>query len=255
MKATRAEPEIKKQKVVVLGTGWVGTRFLKQGKDVLYEVVLISPQSNSAFNAPSVTTVEPHSNIVNKENVDECFTIDSQSKKVVQYCRGHGKQEEFEEEYDYLVIAMGLNTTTDLGVVEHCNFLKEVEDARKIHRFFVDAFEKYKAILPSLTDEEITTGLWHFVVVDGGKEFAAELHNFVNEDLVKDAREYVKITSLEAAGRIETMFDKRITEFTEAGVTVDWSAETGFDSAIRDFMKNVRQEDIAIFNKEEGDNF
>ncbi|CAN0852700.1 External alternative NAD(P)H-ubiquinone oxidoreductase B2, mitochondrial [Linum grandiflorum] len=297
-----APPQIKKKKVVVLGTGWAGTSFLKQLNDPSYEVQVISPRNYFAFTPllPSVTvgTVEPRSivepirNIVRKKNVDvlyseaECFKIDSQSKKV--HCRstqdvnGHGKGE-FEVEYDYLVIAMGgrPNTFNTPGVVEHCNFLKEVEDAQKIRRSVVDAFEK--ASLPSLTDEERKKML-HFVVVGGGPtgvEFAAELHDFVTEDLVKlypAARKYVKITLLEAADHILTMFDKRITEFAEdkfkrdgidvklgsmvtkvsdkeisAKARVDgqitnipygmivWSTGIGVHPVIRDFMKEVGQ--------------
>ena len=85
---------------------------------------------------------------------------------------------------------------------------QEVEDAHKIRRSVADAFQK--ASLPSLTDEERTKML-HFVVVGGGPtglEFAAELHDFVAEDLMKlypDARKYVKITLLEAADHILTM--------------------------------------------------
>ncbi|CAN1284432.1 External alternative NAD(P)H-ubiquinone oxidoreductase B2, mitochondrial [Linum perenne] len=298
-----APPQIKKKKVVVLGTGWAGTSFLKQLNDPSYDVQVISPRNYFAFTPllPSVTvgTVEPRSivepirNIVKKKNVDviyseaECFKIDSKSKKI--HCRstqdvnGHGK-EEFEVEYDYLVIAMGgrPNTFNTPGVVEHCNFLKEVEDAQKIRRSVVDAFEK--ASLPSLTDAERTKML-HFVVVGGGPtgvEFAAELHDFVTEDLVRlypAAGKYVKITLLEAADHILTMFDKRITEFAEDkfkrdGIDVKlgsmvtkvsdkeisaksrangqvsnipygmvvWSTGIGTHPVIRDFMKQVGQE-------------
>ena len=58
-------PQIKKKKVVVLGTGWAGTSFLKQLNDPLYEVQVISPRNYFAFTPllPSVTvgTVEPRS--------------------------------------------------------------------------------------------------------------------------------------------------------------------------------------------------
>ncbi|CAN1222000.1 External alternative NAD(P)H-ubiquinone oxidoreductase B2, mitochondrial [Linum grandiflorum] len=295
--------EIKKKKVVVLGTGWAGTSFLKQLNDPSYDVQVISPRNYFAFTPllPSVTvgTVEPRSivepirNIVKKKNIDvryweaECFKIDSQSKKV--HCRsnqnadGNGK-EEFVVDYDYLVIAMGgrPNTFNTPGVVEHCNFLKEVEDAQQIRRSVVDSFEK--ASLPNLREEE-REQILHFVVVGGGPtgvEFAAELHDFVTEDLVKlypAARKYVKITLLEAADHILTMFDKRITEFAEdkfkrdgidvklgsmvtkvsdkeisAKARVDgqvtnmpygmivWSTGIGAHPVIRDFMKQVGQE-------------
>lgn len=57
--------ECKKQKVVVLGTGWAGTSFLKNLKSDAYEVKVVSPRNYFAFTPllPSVTngTVEARS--------------------------------------------------------------------------------------------------------------------------------------------------------------------------------------------------
>jgi NADH:ubiquinone reductase (non-electrogenic) len=64
--------------------------------------------------------------------------------------------------------------------------------------------------LPTFSDEE-RKRILHFVVVGGGPtgvEFAAELHDFVNEDLVKlypAAKDFVKITLLEASDHILNM--------------------------------------------------
>lgn len=67
---------IKKKKVVVLGTGWAGTSFLKNLKDPGYDVQVVSPRNYFAFTPllPSVTNgtvearsiVEPIRNIVRK---------------------------------------------------------------------------------------------------------------------------------------------------------------------------------------------
>lgn len=87
-------------------------------------------------------------------------------------------------------------------------FIQEVEDAQKIRRTVIDSFEK--AALPNLSDEE-RKKILHFVVVGGGPtgvEFAAQLHDFVNEDLVKlypMVKEFVKITLLEATDHILNM--------------------------------------------------
>lgn len=71
-----SESESKKKKVVVLGTGWAGTSFLKNLKDPSYEVQVVSPRNYFAFTPllPSVTCgtvearsiVEPIRNIVRK---------------------------------------------------------------------------------------------------------------------------------------------------------------------------------------------
>lgn len=86
--------------------------------------------------------------------------------------------------------------------------VQEVEDAQKIRRTIIDSFEK--ASLPNLSDEE-RKKILHFVIVGGGPtgvEFAAELHDYVNEDLVKlypKVKDAVKITLLEATDHILNM--------------------------------------------------
>lgn len=70
------EANNRKKKVVVLGTGWAGTSFLKNLKDPSYDVQVISPRNYFAFTPllPSVTcgtvesrsVVEPIRNIIRK---------------------------------------------------------------------------------------------------------------------------------------------------------------------------------------------
>lgn len=63
--ANASYADVKKKKVVVLGTGWAGTSFLKSLKDPSYEVEVVSPRNYFAFTPllPSVTngTVEARS--------------------------------------------------------------------------------------------------------------------------------------------------------------------------------------------------
>lgn len=63
--AVQQDGECKKKKVVVLGTGWAGTSFLKNIKSSSYDVQVISPHNYFAFTPllPSVTcgTVEARS--------------------------------------------------------------------------------------------------------------------------------------------------------------------------------------------------
>ncbi|CAL0300866.1 unnamed protein product [Lupinus luteus] len=228
-----------KKKVVVLGTGWAATNFMKNLNNPKYDVQVVSPRNYFAFTPllPSVTCgtvearsiVEPVRNIFPKKNVEvqfseaECIKIDAENKKV--YCRSISKnnlngQEEFAVDYDILIISVGANVNTfnTPGVVENCHFLKEVEDAEKIRRTVIDCFER--ASLPDISEEE-RKRILHFAIVGGGPtgvEFAAALHDFVNGDLVKlypGVKDLVKITLLEAGNHILSMFDKRITNFAE----------------------------------------
>ncbi|CAH9089228.1 unnamed protein product [Cuscuta europaea] len=232
--------EVKRKKVVVLGTGWASMSFLKTLKDSSYDVHIVSPRNYFVFTPllPSVTVgtvearsiVEPIRKIVRGKGYDvqfkegECYKIDTEDKKV--YCRSTQESslgrsvEEFAVDYDYLVIAMGArsNTFNTPGVVEHAHFLKEVEDASKIRRNVIDCFER--ANLPTVSEEE-KKRLLNFVVVGGGPtgvEYAAELHDLVRENLSKlypHLKHHVKITLLEAGDHILNMFDKRITDFAE----------------------------------------
>ena len=78
-----SETENKKKKVVVLGTGWAATSFLKNLKDPSYEVQVISPRNYFAFTPllPSVTVgtvearsiVEPIRKLVRKVNRAPCL--------------------------------------------------------------------------------------------------------------------------------------------------------------------------------------
>ncbi|KAJ0754455.1 putative NADH:ubiquinone reductase (non-electrogenic) [Helianthus annuus] len=142
----------------------------------------------------------------------ECYRIDAKNKNV--YCRSSQEdKEEFVVDYDYLVIAMGarVNTFNTPGVEENRHYLK-------IRRTVIDCFEKVS--LPTLSDDE-RKRILQFVVVGGGPtgvEFAAELHDFVSEDLVKlypSVKDLVKITLLEATDHILNMLDKLITAFAE----------------------------------------
>lgn len=96
----------------------------------------------------------------------------------------------------------------DLYISHRNAFVQEVEDAQKIRRTVIDCFEK--ASLPTLSDEE-RKRLLHFVIVGGGPtgvEFAAQLHDFVNEDIVRlypKVKDLVKITLLEATDHILNM--------------------------------------------------
>ncbi|CAK7349937.1 unnamed protein product [Dovyalis caffra] len=267
-----SQNESKKKKVVVLGTGWAGTSFLKNLKSSSYDVQIVSPNNFFAFTPllPSVTNgtvearsiVEPIRNIVKKKpyNVEfkeaECYKIDPVNKKV--YCRSNQSPnldgiEEFTVDYDILVLAMGarVNTFNTPGVEEHAHFLKEVGDAQKLRRSIIDCYER--ASLPSVSEEE-KKRIMHFVVVGGGPtgvEYAAELHDLAFDDLAKlypSAKDYLKITLLEAGDHILNMFDKRITTFA----TEKFQRE-GIDVRTGSMVVRVSDKDISTKERKTGE--
>jgi NADH dehydrogenase FAD-containing subunit len=142
---------------------------------------------------------------------------------------------EFSIPYDRLVVTIGAQTNTFgiPGVREHCNFLKQIEDARRIRTAIVNCFER--ANLPGLSDEERINILTFAVIGAGptGIEFAAELRDFVEEDGPKyypNLLKYVRIKVIEASSTILAPFDKSLQE-----------------EAITQMNRNVEFKDTSIY--------
>jgi NADH dehydrogenase FAD-containing subunit len=142
---------------------------------------------------------------------------------------------EFSIPYDRLVVTIGAQTNTFgiPGVREHCNFLKQIEDARRIRTAIVNCFER--ANLPGLSDEERINILTFAVIGAGptGIEFAAELRDFVEEDGPKyypTLLKYVRIKVIEASSTILAPFDKSLQE-----------------EAITQMNRNVEFKDTSIY--------
>ncbi|KAJ9171016.1 hypothetical protein P3X46_019070 [Hevea brasiliensis] len=266
-----AQGECKKKKVVVLGTGWAGTSFLKNLKSSSYDVHIVSPRNYFAFTPllPNVTNgtvearsiVEPIRSIVRKKNFKvefkeaECYKIDPVKKKI--HCRSRhaknlGGNDEFTMDYDLLVVAMGAcsNTFNTPGVLEYAYFLKEVEDAQKIRRSIIDCYER--ASLPNISEEE-KKRIMHFVVVGGGPtgvEYAADLHDYAVEDLAQlypSLKDHLRITLIEAGDHILNMFDARITEFATEKFCRD-----GIDVKTGSIVTKVSEKDISTKDRKTG---
>ena len=225
-----SKPE--KKKVVVLGTGFGAFSFVKRLDTSLFDVTVVSPRNHFLFTPllPSTTvgTIEFRS-IIEPVRVAKpearfyqavCRSVDPVRKTIS--CEGILEKNVFEFPYDLLVIAVGsvVNTYGIPGVAEHALFLKDLADARAIRQRIIECFEQ--ASQPGLSDEE-RKHLLRFVVVGGGPtgvEFAAEMHDFLTEDLQKSYpglagdQHIVRITLLEAAEQILNSFDAVLSAYT-----------------------------------------
>ncbi|CAF1540345.1 unnamed protein product, partial [Didymodactylos carnosus] len=117
-------------------------------------------------------------NVGNKDEIDD----DSSSRQV--HDSAHTRPA-CSIKYDLLIVAIGSanNTFNTPGVEEHAHFLKEITDARRLRSAISDAFES--AMSPGQSEEN-RKRLLHFVIVGGGPtgvEFAAELADYVQQDL------------------------------------------------------------------------
>lgn len=249
-----------KPKLVILGTGWGSVSLLKSLDPGEYHVTVVSPENYFLFTPmlPSATVgtlglrslVEPIRLIVQRvrghflraEAVDVEF-----ADRLVEICQvdHEGKKQHFYLPYDKLVIAVGmlisfLVTTCDAsdkadeklgsktnthGVkgLEHCNFLKSIEDARNIKHKVLENLEI--ACLPTTSDEE-RRRLLSFVICGGGPtgvEFAAELCDMLNEDLSRSfpklLRNEVSVHLIQSRSHILNTYDETLSLYAEVKTT------------------------------------
>ncbi|KAK9480233.1 pyridine nucleotide-disulfide oxidoreductase-domain-containing protein [Lipomyces japonicus] len=226
---------INKPRLVILGTGWGAVAVLRSSAYTDYHVTVISPRNHFLFTPmlPSATVgtlefrslIEPIRRIV--ASIRGHY-LDATADKIelnerlveVSQTNADGEIRRFYVPYDKLVIAVGSQSNTH-GVegLEHCNFLKTIEDARLIRQKVVQNLER--ACLPSTTEEE-RKRLLSFVVCGGGPtgvEFAAELYDLLNEDLTKlfpkVLRNLVSVHVVQSQGHILNTYDEKISEYAQ----------------------------------------
>ena len=227
-------------RLLILGTGFASFRLVKNLDVDAYDVTIVSPRNHFLFTPllPSTTvgTIEFRSIIEPIRTARKgirfyqakCVRLDVENK--IAHCEGFFRNTPFTLEYDLVVIGVGVvsNTFGIPGVQEHAFFLKELADARAIRQRIIECFER--ACKPNRPIEDIRM-LLHFVVVGGGPtgvEFAAEMHDFIREDLrhwFPDLTPHAQITLLEARDAILTSFDVKLghyalSHFQRTGVAI-----------------------------------
>ncbi|KAG9768012.1 NADH-ubiquinone oxidoreductase subunit, partial [Aureobasidium melanogenum] len=224
-----------KPKLVILGTGWGSVAMLKELNPGDYHVTVVSPENYFLFTPmlPSATVgtlelrslVEPVRRIVNRlrGHFLRARAVDVEfSEKLVEVAEidANGQERHFYLPYDKLVIGVG-STTNPHGVkgLENCNFLKTIEDARLIKNKILQNLEL--ACLPTTTDEE-RRRLLSFVISGGGPtgvEFAAELYDMLNEDLLKSfpkiLRNEISVHVIQSRGHILNTYDEALSIYAE----------------------------------------
>jgi NADH dehydrogenase FAD-containing subunit len=134
---------------------------------------------------------------------------------------GGAEDPNFTMPYDKLVVAVGAyaQTFNTPGVREHAFFLKDVNDARRIRRRILERFEE--AALPTNVDAAHQEQLLNFAIIGGGPtgiEFAAELHDLLEDDLSRIYPQLVKkarITVYDVSPTILSMFDTRLQTYAQ----------------------------------------
>lgn len=232
-------PELREQKdkpkLVILGTGWGSVAMLKELNPGDFHVTVVSPENYFLFTPmlPSATVgtlelrslVEPVRRIVRKLRGHflraNAVDVDFNQKLVeIQAKDSNGNEQHFYLPYDKLIVGVG-STTNPHGVkgLENCNFLKTIDDARLIRNKILRNLEL--ACLPTTSDEE-RRRLLSFVISGGGPtgvEFAAELYDMLNEDLLasfpKILRNEVSVHVIQSRGHILNTYDEALSVYAE----------------------------------------
>ncbi|KAJ7363837.1 pyridine nucleotide-disulfide oxidoreductase-domain-containing protein [Mycena albidolilacea] len=253
-----------KKTIVVLGSGWGATSFLNTLDTTEYNVVVISPKNFFLFTPllPSVAvgTLSPRSIIQptryvtrHKTRTVEVIEAEAQhvdvANKTVSFIDNsdiQGAVSATTIPYDYLVYAVGAEVQTFgiPGVTEHACFMKELQDAEKMQRRFLDCLES--AAFHGQSQEEIER-LLHIVVVGGGPtgvELSGELHDFLEEDLKSwypELADKIKITLVEALPSVLPMFSKRLIEYT-----MSTFKESKIDILTQTMVKEVKEKSVTL---------
>ncbi|PCH42023.1 NADH dehydrogenase [Wolfiporia cocos MD-104 SS10] len=253
-----------KKTLVVLGSGWGATSLLKSVDTSDYNVIVISPKNYFLFTPllPSVAvgTLNPRSIIqptryVTRHKARQVSVIEASATEVDPVAKTVKFEDTSEIQglvstttvnYDYLVFAVGaeVQTFNIPGVKEHACFMKELEDAEKMQRRFLDCLES--AAFPGQTQEEVDR-LLHMVVVGGGPtgiEVSGEIHDFLEEDLrswYPELANNVKITLVEALPSVLPMFSKQLIDYTESTFK-----EASIDILTKTMVKEIKEKSVVL---------
>ncbi|KAK7830413.1 internal alternative NAD(P)H-ubiquinone oxidoreductase A1, mitochondrial [Quercus suber] len=255
-----------KPRVVVLGSGWAGCRFMKGIDTNIYDVVCVSPRNHMVFTPLLASTcvgtlefrsvAEPIGQIqpaISREPgsyffLSNCTAIDVDNHMVHCQTVTDGvdtlDQWKFKISYDKLVIALGAQPSTFgiHGVEEHATFLREVYHAQEIRRKLL--LNLMLSDMPGISEED-KRRLLHCVVVGGGPtgvEFSGELSDFIMKDVhqrYSHVKDYIRVTLIEA-NDILSSFDDRLRQYATKQLT-----KSGVQ-LVRGIVKDVKAQKLIL---------
>ncbi|KAL2831477.1 hypothetical protein BDW59DRAFT_182130 [Aspergillus cavernicola] len=224
-----------RQRLVILGSGWGAVSVIQGLNTRKFEITVVSPRDYFLFTPllPSCTT-----GLINERSLMESIysffpgtknsiryhqaaatEIDPKRKIIVTKDPSSGRCSEIP--FDQLVVAVGAETASFgiPGVQQHACFLKEVEDARMIRRRVVDCIQN--AMRHAKGSDE-RRRLLNMIVVGGGPtgvEFAAELQDLFDQDLVQlfpEVKDDLRVSLIEALPNVLPMFSQKLIDFTRS---------------------------------------
>lgn len=263
--STTFENGSKRKTIVILGSGWGSISLLKSLDTSQYNVIVVSPRNYFLFTPllPSTpvgtvelkSIIEPVRSIARRATSEvtyfeaDALTVDP-TKKTVHIKSVGEKDYETDLSFDYLVVGVGAQPTTFNipGVDKYSSFLKEISDAQDIRLKVMNSIEQ-AALLEQ--DDPERARLLSFVVVGGGPtgaEFAAELRDYVDQDLSKwmpSISKEIKISIVEATPHILSMFPQNLIDYSQ-----DLFTKGGIDLRLKTAVKKVDETTIYAENRD-----
>ncbi|XP_037414645.1 internal alternative NAD(P)H-ubiquinone oxidoreductase A1, mitochondrial-like [Triticum dicoccoides] len=261
-----------KPRVVVLGTGWAGSRLMKDLDTTGYDVVCVSPRNHMVFTPLLASTcvgtlefrsvAEPLARIQPAVSTSpgsyfllaRCTAVDPDAHTIDCETVTEGEKDtlkpwKFKVSYDKLVFGCGAEASTFgiRGVTEHATFLREVHDAQEIRRKLL--LNLMLSDVPGISEGE-KRRLLHCVVVGGGPtgvEFSGELSDFIIRDVKErysHVKDYVHVTLIEA-NEILSSFDVRLRQYA-----INQLVKSGV-RLVRGIVKDVQPDKLILDNGEE----
>lgn len=253
-----------KKTVVVLGSGWGATSFLKTLDTEDYNVIVISPKNYFLFTPllPSVAvgTLSPRAILqptryLTRHKTRAVTVIEAEAQEVdpvnktvtfADLSEIQGSVSSTTIPYDYLVFGVGAETQTFNipGVKEHACFMKELPDAEKMQTRFKDCLES--AAFYGQEDTEVDR-LLHMVVVGGGPtgvELSGEIHDFLEDDLKSwypELASRIRITLVEALPSLLPSFSRQLIEYTESTFK-----QSKIDILTKTMVKEVKEKSVVL---------
>ncbi|KAL8871023.1 MAG: hypothetical protein Q9174_003065 [Haloplaca sp. 1 TL-2023] len=221
-------------RIVVVGSGWAGFYLAEFLSTSEYEVTIVSPRRTSAYTPLLASAAcglfnfylaeEPVRSKTRKCRFIKANALgvnfDSRSVRCAPAFEDDDtlSNDQFDLEYDYLILAPGCipNTFNTPGVLEHALFMKNVSDAMAVRKLLFDLLEK--ASLPNCPIER-KKELLHVAIVGGGPtgvEITAELDDLAHkelQDLYPEVAEYLRISIYDVAPSILGAYDQKLHEY------------------------------------------
>ncbi|GAB65724.1 NADH dehydrogenase, partial [Plasmodium cynomolgi strain B] len=223
----------RKEKVVILGSGWGGIHFFINIDFKKYDVTLISPRSYFTFTPllpclcsgtlSAKVCTENVSTFLRKKGSSgkylqlECTDIVPEESKVI--CKDN-ENNQVKIAYDYLIISVGAKTNSFniKGVDKYAFFVKDVQGVMNIRKRFLEVLNICSK--ENISNEE-KKQLLHVVVVGGGPtgvEVAGEFADFINNDVkrkYKNIFPFISVSIVEGGNNLLPTFTQNISDFTK----------------------------------------